>query len=235
MSAYWQAPTHGCSLSASTIDQRLRDLLKDEIALLGNRALLLQQRADSIVTNPASFTLVNARTGFHHCQAKEERTSRLGHDGVRVCNRLCYLSDAARSQLQYLDSQLQATLRRKMEADSMFLADSYREGMKVRSTKDHQLFENMFLALVHRGESDLSMYRGSALLRRGVKSMCKTSYPDCVYQVQSRLTRESFLPKKVRRIRFTVNNRRLSRGHVTQSKLIAVVEEKYEEAHRMIE
>ena len=95
-----------------------------------------------------------------------------------MCNRLCYLSDAARSQLQYLDSQLQATLRRKMEADSMFLADSYREGMKVRSTKDHQLFENMFLALAQRGESDLSMYRGSALLRRGVKSMCKTSYPD---------------------------------------------------------
>jgi hypothetical protein len=122
-----------------------------------------------------------------------------------------------------------------MNAESMLCADSYREGMKVRSTKNHKLFENMFLALAHRGESDLSMYRGSALLRRGVKSMCKTSYPDCVYQVQSRLTRESFLPKKVRRIRFTVNNRRLSRGHVTQSKLIAVVEEKYEEAHRMIE
>ena len=159
----------------------------------------------------------------------------MAHDGVRVCNRLCYLSDASRSQLIYLDSQLQATLRRKMEAESMSLVDSYREGMKVRSTKNQQLFENLFLALAHRGESDLSMYRGSALLRRGVKSMCKTSYPDCVYQVQSRLARESFLPKKVRRIRSTDHNRRRSGSHVTQSKLIAVEEEKCEEAHRMIQ
>ena len=87
-------------MPAKVIDQRLKDLLQDEIALLSRRALLLQQRVDAIVDSPSSYTLVNAQTGTHHCQAKVEGTTRLGHREMRgPCNRLCYLSESARSQL----------------------------------------------------------------------------------------------------------------------------------------
>ena len=95
------------------IDQRLRDLMQDEVALLASRALLLQQRVDGIVDSPSSYTAVNTRTGYHHCQAKVEGLARWSDKPLRVCNRLCYLSEGARSQLQYLDFQLQATLSRK--------------------------------------------------------------------------------------------------------------------------
>ena len=112
-SAYWRAPGCPASLSASMIDKRLRDLMQDEVALLASRALLLQQRVDGIVDSPSSYTAVNTRTGYHHCQAKVEGMARWSHEPLRVCNRLCYLSEGARSQLQYLDFQLQATLSRK--------------------------------------------------------------------------------------------------------------------------
>jgi len=49
------------------------------------------------------------------------------------------------------------TLRRKREAELMQSSDTYRQGMKVRSTKELQLFEGMFLAQAHKGETDLSM------------------------------------------------------------------------------
>jgi len=79
--------------------------------------------------------------------------------------------------------------------------------MKVRSTKELQLFEGTFLAQARREETDLRMYRGSAILRRGVKSMCRTGYADFVWRVQSKLTRQSFLQKGSRRKMSRVRSR----------------------------
>ena len=79
--------------------------------------------------------------------------------------------------------------------------------MKVRSTKELQLFEGTFLAQARGEETDLRMYRGSAILRRGVKSMCRTGYADFVWRVQSKLTRQSFLQKKPRRKMSSVRSR----------------------------
>ena len=160
------------------IDQRLRDLMQDEIVLLGSRALLLQQRVDGIVNDASSYTAVNTRTGYHHCQAKVQGLTRWSHEPLRVCNRLCYLSEAARSQLLYLDSQLQATLSRKSQVESMYLSNSYRDGMKVRTGKVHEIFQNVFHAQAFAGETDLRMYRGSIALRRGLKQMIKSRRAD---------------------------------------------------------
>ena len=57
----------------------------------------------------------------------------------------------------------------------MYLSDSYRDGMKVRTGKVHELFRNTFDAQAFAGETDLRMYRGSIALRRGLKQMIKTS------------------------------------------------------------
>ena len=120
----------------------------------------------------------------------------------------------------------------------MHSSDMYRQSMKVRSTKELQLFEGMFLAQAHRGETDLSMYRGSAILRRGVKSMCRTGYADYVWRVQSRLTEESFVPKRQRRGRSRARTRRQVRNNDLRSHLEASEEVKQEDdddAYRLYE
>ena len=100
--------------------------------------------------------------------------------------------------------------------------------MKVRSTKELQLFEGTFIAQARREETDLRMYRGSAILRRGVKSMCRTGYADFVWRVQSKLTRESFIPSRQRRGRSRVRNMTQSSYNRPQSHLEASEEEKRE-------
>ena len=100
--------------------------------------------------------------------------------------------------------------------------------MKVRSTKELQLFEGTFIAQARREETDLRMYRGSAILRRGVKSMCRTGYADFVWRVQSKLTRESFIPSRQHRGRSRFRNRTQSSYNRPQSHLEPSEEVKYE-------
>ena len=60
----------------------------------------------------------------------------------------------------------------------MYLSNSYKDGMKVRTDKVHELFQNVFHAQAFADETDLRMYRGSVALRRGLKQMIKSRRAD---------------------------------------------------------
>jgi hypothetical protein len=95
-----------------TLDSMIKGVAGRELALLAEKAILLQQRVDWIVDRPSSYRAGDPDPRKHTCQARLGALGRSSGGSPRACNQLCFLNDSAREQLKHLDSLMRATLTR---------------------------------------------------------------------------------------------------------------------------